>query len=159
MEREEDPFCSSSVVPFLWHFHLCLRGFYHQIVSMAEEEEALIAVDVKIVRKSLLPLQDPWYSSSPLFFVVLTDISASNAPCQWNIRGEALNPETTWVPSASGVMDLCLQRKELLPLPVQFWCPSGLINNWSNWLDKEIRNEEFFQALRDANIFEAVLMS
>ena len=46
-----------------------------------------------------------------------------------------------------------------MPLPVQFWCPSGLINNWSNWLDKEIRNEEFFQALRDANIFEAVLMS
>lgn len=109
---------------------------------MAEEEEALIAVDVEIARKSLLPLQDPWYSSSPLFPVVPTDIDASNAPYQWNIRGEAPNPDAAWVPSASGIMDLHLQQKELLPLPIQFWCPSGLINGWSNWLDKEIENEE-----------------
>ena len=126
---------------------------------MAEEEEAPIVVDVEISRKSLLPLQDSWYCSSPLFPMVLTDISASDAPSQWNIRGEAPNPETAWVPSASGVMDLCLQRKELLPLPVQFWCPSGLINGRSDWLDKEIENEEFCQAFCDVNIFEAVLMS
>ena len=87
---------------------------------MAEEEEAPIAVDVEITRKSFLPLQDPWYCSSPLFPIVPTDISASDAPSQWNIRGEAPNPETAWVPSASGVMDLHLKRKELLPLPVQF---------------------------------------
>ena len=131
-EREEDPLCSSPVMPFLQPFHLCLRGFHHQIISMAKEEEAPIVVDVEISRKSLLPLQDSWYCSSPLFPMVLTDISASDAPSQWNIRGEAPNPETAWVPSASGVMDLCLQRKELLPLPVQFWCPSGLINGQSD---------------------------
>ena len=90
LEREEDPLCSSSIVPFLWHFHLCLRGFYHQIVSMVEEEEVLIATNVEIARKSLLPLQDPWYSSSPLFLVVPTDIGVSNAPYQWNIRVKPL---------------------------------------------------------------------
>ena len=75
---------------------------------MAEEEEAPIAVNVKITRKSLLPLQDPWYCFSPLFPMVPTDIGASDAPSQWNIRGEAPNPEIAWVPSASEVMDLRL---------------------------------------------------
>ena len=56
---------------------------------MDEEEEAPIAVDAKIARKSLLPLQDPWYCSSPLFPVVSNDIGASDVPSQWNIRGEA----------------------------------------------------------------------
>ena len=139
-------------------FYLCLRGFHHQIVFMAEEEEAPIAIDAEIARKSLLPLQDPWYCSSPLFPVVSNDIGASDVPSQWNIKGEAPNPKTTWVPSASEVMDLRLQQKELLPSPVQFWCPSGLINGWSDWLDKEFKNEGFCQALRDANIFEAVSM-
>ena len=62
---------------------------------MAEEEETSIAIDVKIVKKLLLPLQDPWYCSSPLFPMVPTDISASDALSHWNIRGEAPNPETT----------------------------------------------------------------
>ena len=91
--------------------------------------------------------------------MVSNDIGASDVPSQWNIRGEAPNPKTTWVPSASGVMDLRLQRKELLPSPVQFWYPSELVNGWSDWLDKEFENEGFYQALRDANIFEAVSMS
>ena len=47
---------------------------------MAEEEEAPIAIDVEIARKSLLPLQDSWYCSSPLFPMVPTDIGASDAP-------------------------------------------------------------------------------
>ena len=126
---------------------------------MAEEEETLIAVDVEIAKNSLLPLQDPWYCSSPLFPMGPTDISVFDAPSQCNIWGEAPNPETAWVPSASGVMDLRLQWKEVLPSPVQFWCPSRLISGWSDWLDKEFENEGFCQAIRDANIFEAVLMS
>ena len=42
---------------------------------------------------------------------------------------------------------------------MQFWCPSRLINGWSDWLDKEFKNEGFCQALHNANIFEVVLMS
>ena len=115
------------VPPLFLPFHLCLRGSHHLVRSMAEEERTPTA-DVKIAKKSLLPLQDPWYCSSPLFPMVPTDISASKAPSQRNIRGEAPNPEIAWVPSPPGVMDLRLQRKELLTSPMQFWCPSGLIN-------------------------------
>ena len=61
---------------------------------MAKEEEAPIAVDVEIARKSLLPLQDLWYCSSPLFPKVPIDISVFDAPSQCNIWGEAPNPET-----------------------------------------------------------------
>ena len=42
---------------------------------------------------------------------------------------------------------------------MQFLCPNGLINGWSDWLEKEIENDGFCQALCDAHIFEAVLMS
>ena len=103
-KKKKNHFCSSSVSPFYLHS----RGSHHLVGSMAEEEETPIAVDVEIVKKSLLPLQDPWYCSSPLFPMVPTDISASDALSHWNIRGEAPNPETTWVPSALRVMDLRL---------------------------------------------------
>ena len=59
---------------------MCLRGFHYQVVFMAEEEETPIVVDVKIEKKSLLPLQDPWYCSSPLFPMVPTNINAFDAP-------------------------------------------------------------------------------
>nr|POE99798.1 hypothetical protein CFP56_18265 [Quercus suber] len=91
--------------------------------------------------------------------MVPIDIGASDAHFQWNIRGEAPNLEIAWVRSASGVMDLRIQQKELLPSSVQFWCPSRSINGWFDWLDKEFENEGFCKSLRDANIFEAVLMS
>nr|POE53772.1 hypothetical protein CFP56_76937 [Quercus suber] len=126
---------------------------------MAKEEGPPIASGVEAANESLSLPQDPWYFSSPLFPVVPSDLSPPNAPSQWNRRGEAPSLETAWVPVASGVMDLCLQRKELLPAPMQFLCPSGLINVWSDWLDKEIEDDGFCQSLRDANIFEAVLMS
>ena len=74
-KRKKNHFCSSSVSPFYLHS----RGSHHLVGSMAEEEETPIAVDVEIVKKSLLPLQDPWYCSSPLFPMVPTDISASDA--------------------------------------------------------------------------------
>nr|POE78981.1 hypothetical protein CFP56_74794 [Quercus suber] len=60
---------------------------------------------LKLQKKSLLPLQDPWYCFSPLFPIVPIDIGASDAPFQWIIRGEAPNLEIAWVPSASRVMD------------------------------------------------------
>jgi len=50
-------------------------------------------------------------------------------------------------------MDLRLQRKELLPSPVQFLCPSGLINGWSDWLDKEIEDSE--TSLHSSTLFDA----
>ena len=54
-----------------------------------------------------------------------------------------LSLETKWVPTVSGVMDLRLRWKELLPAPVQFLCPNGLINGWFDWLDKEVKDDGF----------------
>ena len=75
-EKRKSYFCSSFVSPFYLH----LRGSHHLVRSMAKEEEIPTAVDVEIVKKSFLPLQDPWYCSSPLFPMVPTDISASDVP-------------------------------------------------------------------------------
>ena len=80
LEKKEGTILFLLCCSFSSPFYLCLRGFHYQVVFMAEEEEAPIAVDVEIARKSLLPLQDPWYCSSPLFPMVSTDIGASDAP-------------------------------------------------------------------------------
>ena len=79
-EKRERPILFFLHYLFPSPFYLCLRGFHHQIVFMDEEEEAPIAVDAKIARKSLLPLQDSWYCSSPLFPVVSNDIGAFDVP-------------------------------------------------------------------------------
>nr|POF23166.1 hypothetical protein CFP56_70946 [Quercus suber] len=52
-------------------------------------------------REPLLPLQNPWYCSSPLFPVVgASEVSPPGMPKKWILKGEAPSSETTWVPAA-----------------------------------------------------------
>ena len=45
--------------------------------------------------ESLLPLQDPWYCSSPLFPIVgAPEVSPPRVPKKWILKGEASNHET-----------------------------------------------------------------
>ena len=56
----------------------------------------------------LLLLQDPWYCSSLLFPAIgALKVSPPGAPRKWILKGEAPNPETTWVPVATGILNLC----------------------------------------------------
>nr|POE96569.1 hypothetical protein CFP56_44571 [Quercus suber] len=67
----------------------------------------------------LLPLQDPWYCSSPLFPAVGAPmVSPPRVPKKWILKGEAPSPETAWVLAAACVLDLWFQRKELLSAPI-----------------------------------------
>ena len=84
----------------------------------------------------LLPLQDPWYYLSLLFPTVgAPKVSPPRVPKKWILKGEALSPEIAWVPTATGILDLCFQRKELLPAPIQFLCPHGTTSGWSDWVE------------------------
>ena len=67
--------------------------------------------------------------------------------------------EAAWVPAAAGILDLRFQRKEFLPAPIQFLCPCGTTIGWSDWAEQEVVDEGFCQTLRDAKIFEAVVLS
>ena len=67
--------------------------------------------------------------------------------------------EAAWVPAAVGILDLRFQRKEFLPAPIQFLCPCGTTIGWSNWVEQEVADEGFCQTLRDAKIFEVVVIS
>ena len=43
--------------------------------------------------------------------------------------------------------------------PIQFLCLCGTTSGWSNWVEQEVVDEGFCQILRDAKIFEAVVLS
>ena len=108
----------------------------------------------------LLPLPDPWYYSSLLFPTVgAPKVSPPGAPKRWILKGQAPSPETAWVLVATSILDLRFQRKEFLPAPIQFLCPYGTTSGWSNLVEQEVSDEELCQILRDARIFEAVVLS
>nr|POF00013.1 hypothetical protein CFP56_55808 [Quercus suber] len=50
-------------------------------------------------------------------------------------------------------------EKELLPIPIQFLCPCGITVGWSDWVEQKVADEGFCQILRNAKIFEAVVVS
>ena len=107
-----------------------------------------------------LLLQDLWYCSTFLFPAVgATKVSPPSVPKKWILKGEALSHETIWVQAASGIIDMRFQRKELLLALIQFWCPCGTTVGWFDWVEQEVTNEGFCQILRDAKIFETIVVS
>ena len=117
--------------------------------------------DVEVgLGEPLLLLQDSWYCSSSLFLTVRAPkVSPLGVPKKWILKGEAPSHETVWVPATSVILDLWFQRKELLPTPIQFLCPCGTTIGWSDWVEQEVVDEEFCQILKDAKIFEAMVLS
>ena len=75
------------------------------------------------------------------------------------MKSEAPSHETVWVTAASGILDLWFQQKELLPAFIQFLCPCGTTVGWSDSVEQEVVDEGFCQILKDAKIFEAVVLS
>ena len=106
----------------------------------------------------LLPLQDPWYCSTSLFPATgALEVIPPGVPKKWILKSEA-NRETAWVPTASGIIDLRFQWKELLLAPIQFLCPCGITVSWSDLVEQKVADEGFYQILRNAKIFKAVVV-
>ena len=106
----------------------------------------------------LLPLQDPWYCSTSLFPAAgAPEVIPPSVPKKWILKSEASH-ETAWVPTAYGIIDLRFQWKELLPAPIQFLCPYGITVGWSDLVEQKVADEGFCQILRNAKIFEAVVV-
>ena len=82
-----------------------------------------------------------------------------SVPRKWILKGEAPSYETAWILAASGIMDLQFEWKELLPVLIQFLCPCGTTSGWSDWVEQEVADEGFCQILKNAKIFEAVVVS
>ena len=64
--------------------------------------------DVEVrLGEPLLPLQDPWYCSTSLFLAVgALEVNPLGVPKKWILKSVAPSHETTWVPTASGILDL-----------------------------------------------------
>jgi len=90
-------------------------------VSGGKAKVVAVGVGAKAKRgEPLLLLQNPWYFLTSLFPAIRAPkVSPPSVLKKWILKGEAHSYETTWVPVASGIMDLRFQRKELLPVPIQ----------------------------------------
>ena len=56
-------------------------------------------------------------------------------------------------------MELCIRRRELLAVPMDFMSPCGHSQSWNDLVDKEFQDNEFISCLRRANIYSAMLLS
>ncbi|GMY24098.1 CHD3-type chromatin-remodeling factor PICKLE [Fagus crenata] len=103
------------------------------------------------------PLCDPWYSATnPLPKRPLPRASSST---KLLCGLDTYNLTVAWFPPPSGLMELCIRRRELLAVPIDFMSPCGHSQSWNDWVDKELQDDEFVSCLRRADIYSAVLLS
>ncbi len=52
-----------------------------------------------------------------------------------------------------------IKRGVLKPVPLQLEYPSGIVDTWADWIDKELVDNEFVEVLQEAEVFEAIVIS
>ncbi|GMY23504.1 hypothetical protein FCV25MIE_18745 [Fagus crenata] len=52
-----------------------------------------------------------------------------------------------------------IKRGVLDPIPLQLEYPSGIVDTWADWIDKELVDNEFVEVLQEAEVFEAIVIS
>ena len=71
------------------------------------------------------PLIDPWYEVHPHFPKVPSDYAPPPPGRVW-ITLVRQNPDVSWAPLASSILDLAIRQGTLLPIPLHFEFGSGI---------------------------------
>ena len=102
------------------------------------------------------PLINPWYDTHSHFLVVPSDYLPPLLGRVWLFL-EWCDFHTSWVPLASSFLDLAIRREETLPVPILFKFRSGTSLGWKEWVDKELSNVGFMEALQRASFLKAIV--
>jgi hypothetical protein len=54
---------------------------------------------------------------------------------------------------------LQIKRGVLEPVPLQLKYPSGIVETWVDWVDKELVDNKFVEVLQEAGVFKAIVIS
>ena len=64
-----------------------------------------------------------------------------------------------WVPPFQEILDLKIQRKDILAVPLKFDFQCLKASSWEAWVAKEFTDEEFCVLLERAGVLQAILIS
>ena len=67
--------------------------------------------------------------------------------------------DAVWVPPFQEILDLKIQRKDILAVPIKFDFQCLRASNWESWVDKELADEAFCALLEQAGVLQAILIS
>ena len=62
--------------------------------------------------------------------------------------------DAVWVPPFQEILDLKIQRKDILAVPIKFDFQCLRASNWEAWVDKEFANKEFCALLEQAGVLQ-----
>jgi len=65
----------------------------------------------------------------------------------------------SWAPLPTTIFDLVVCRGETLSIPILFKFESSTSLGWKDWVDHELSNLGFMEALRQADVLKAVFSS
>ena len=100
------------------------------------------------------PTLDPWYESGSLFPSILAEARLLPAGWEWLVKREDAVVDAVWVPPFQEILDLKIQRKDILAVPIKFDFQCLRASNWEAWVDKEFANKEFCALLEQAGVLQ-----
>ena len=104
------------------------------------------------------PLIDPWYEISPHF----PKVPGEYVP---PLQGRVLitlvwrDPDVSWAPLASSILDLSIRQGVSLPVPLHFEFRSSASLGWKEWVDSELSDTGFMGLLQRAGVLKAIVSS
>jgi hypothetical protein len=75
------------------------------------------------------------------------------------VKREDATANAIWVPPFQEILDLKIQRKDILVVPLKFDFQCLRASSWEAWVDKEFVDEEFCALLERAGVLQAILVS
>jgi hypothetical protein len=105
------------------------------------------------------PILDPWYESGKMFPSVPAEAQPSPSGWEWLVKKEDAAADAVWVPPFQEILDLKIQRKDVLAVPLKFDFQCLRATNWEAWVDKELADEPFCRLLEQVGVLQAILIS
>uniref|UniRef100_A0A2N9FDI1 Uncharacterized protein n=1 Tax=Fagus sylvatica TaxID=28930 RepID=A0A2N9FDI1_FAGSY len=65
------------------------------------------------------PTLDPWYEGGSLFPSISANAQLPPAGWEWLVKGEDATADAIWVPPFQEILDLKIQRKDILAVPLK----------------------------------------
>ena len=105
------------------------------------------------------PTLNLWYGSGKLFPSVSAEARLLPAGWEWLVKKEDAMADAVWVPPFQEILDLKIQRKDILVVPIKFDFQCLRASNWESWVNKELADETFCALLEQAGVLQAILIS
>ena len=103
-------------------------------------------------------LIDPWCYTHVHFLKVPSEYTPSLLGCVWLALCRR-NTDISWALLASLILDLTIRQGLALPVSILFEFGLGTTLGWKEWVDTELFDKGFMEALQQASVLKAIVSS